>query len=132
MEYYVRIRPDLHFHNFKMPLFPIKGSVYVPFWGSWSGIPDRFAFIHGSAPAHAYFNYFKRIDELIAMGCPFHPETMHAAALELAGVAVSESINCEFTTIRTKQDLEAGRHHDKAVYTTQDIFRYIEQRTDRP
>lgn len=121
---FVRIRPDLHFHNCELPRFPYSGAVYTPFWGSWGGIPDRFAFMTGSATAEQYFNYFHKINEFVAEGCPFHPETMLAYALERAGIAVLQTINCEFSTIRTKEELAKGRQHDKAVYTTQDILRH--------
>lgn len=127
---FVRIRPDLHFHNCALPKFPVMGTVYTPFWGSWGGIPDRFAFIAGHAAAEQYFNYFHKINELIAEGCPFHPETMLGAALERSGVAVRQTLNCEFTTIRTADDIAKGRQHDRAAYTTQDIFRYIEARLE--
>lgn len=127
--HFLRIRPDLHFHNCELPQFPIPGAVYTPFWGSWGGIPDRFAFITGEATAQQYFNYYHKIGEFLAEGCPFHPETMLAYALERAGVGVLQTINCEFTTIRTKEELAQGRQHDKAVYTTQDILRHAQMIT---
>lgn len=147
--YFVRIRPDLHFHNWTKPKEVQTGGqrpsdhrtdvapppkwftpagVYAPWWGSWGGCPDRFAFISGAYSAKQYFNVFHRINELLAEGCAYHPETMLARALERAGIRVHQSMDAEFTTIRTKEALAAGRQHDKPSYSNRDVFNYVNAR----
>lgn len=120
---FVRIRPDLHIHNFTLPTGQMP--VYAPWWGSWGGCPDRLAVIHTMDAARAYFTMFDQIDTLLRAGCPFHPETMLAAALELGGIAVSQTLDAEFTTIRMAGD---KRPHDKPSYSNRDVFRYLNER----
>ncbi len=120
---YVRLRPDLHFHNFKEPRRSLQlPGVYTPWWGSWGGIPDRFAYIVGHGAAEQYFNVFHKLNELLAEGCAYHPETMLGRAMERAGVRVFETMDAEFTTIRMKGD---KRPHDAPVYTPRDWARVI-------
>lgn len=147
---FVRIRPDLHFHNWTKPREVLRGEttdekmtrwlldpmpseqfrtangVYAPWWGSWGGCPDRFAYIVGGDAACAYFNVFNHIKHLLNLGCAYHPETMLARALELAGVPVHQTMDAEFMTIRVKGD---SRPHDKASYSNRDILNYINART---
>lgn len=127
-ERFVRIRPDLHFHNWTHPeanrISPTN-RVYSPWWGSWGGCPDRFAYIAGYEAAQQYFNVFYRINELLAEGCAYHPETMLARALERAGVNVYQTMDAEFMTVRVKGD---SRPHDKASYSNRDILNYINAR----
>lgn len=140
---FLRIRPDSHFHTWTPPrervlryrgdLAPppewyVPPGVHVPWWGSWGGVPDRFAYIVGLDAAAQYFNVFHRINELLADGCAYHPETMLARTLERAGVRVHETMDAEFTTIRTKADLAAGRKHDVPVYNNRDILNYVNAR----
>lgn len=124
---FIRIRPDLYFHNFTPPEMPpgMRDVVTVPWWGSWGGIPDRFAVIDGYGPAFAYFTTFHRIADLITAGCPFHPETMLGYNLEREAVHVEQLLDAEFTTIRMPGD---SRPHDKAVYSNRDVFRYVNAR----
>lgn len=134
---FVRIRPDLHVHNWTPPQIvepfgpdyhPYPATVFVPWWCSWGGCPDRFAYIVGADAAAQYFNVFHRINELLAEGCAYHPETMLARALERAGVRVHHTMDAEFTTIRTKEDLAKGKQHDKPSYSNRDVFNYINAR----
>lgn len=138
-DYFVRIRPDLHFHNWMPPRrihirgdgaysHEVSSGVHAPWWGSWGGCPDRFAFISGHHAASQYFNVFHQINQLLDEGCAFHPETMLARALERTGVRVHQSMDAEFTTIRTKEALAAGRQHDKPSYSNRDVFNYVNAR----
>lgn len=135
---FLRIRPDLHVHNFTKPandyVIPPIGlgdrprktsTVYAPWWGSWGGCPDRMAYIVGEPAALTYFNVFHVINELLAEGCAFHPETMLARALERAGVRLKQTLDAEFTTIRTADD---KRPHDIPSYSNRDVFRYVNER----
>lgn len=125
-QYYLRIRPDLHIHYFTPPrtmMLNLRDNhVYVPHWGSWGGIPDRCAFIQGHLAAGHYFNAFHRIEELLAIGCPFHPETLLAAALERAAVPVHQTLDAEFTTIRLPGD---KRPHDAPSYNMRDMMGFV-------
>lgn len=123
---FVRIRPDLHVHNFTLPT-PRQPEelVFAPWWGSWGGIPDRLAFIHGHLAAEAYFTMFDQIEKMLTLGCAFHPETMLARALELGKIPMRQTLDAEFTTIRMPDD---KRPHDKPSYSNRDVFRYVTER----
>lgn len=117
----MRVRPDLHIHTFDRPRTSyLENAVFVPRWGSWGGTPDRMAYIRGMEAAAAYFNTVDRIEHLMSIGCPFHPETMLAASLELEMVVVSQTLDADFTSIR--MDSEA---HDPPVYSWRDIIRSV-------
>ena len=81
----IRIRPDLWFQEFELPAHVEKWECWVPAWGSWGGINDRFA-IMGHAAAERYFNSFNSLEGLLTDGCPFHPETLTRAAVERDGI----------------------------------------------
>ncbi len=137
---FVRIRPDLHFQSWTRPddTLPkhltgsrhvsIADCVFTPWWGSWGGAPDRFAYIVGHEAAAQYFNVFHRINELLAEGCAYHPETMLLRALERAGIRVSQTMDADFISIRTKEALAAGKQHDGPVYTNRDVLNYVNAR----
>ena len=100
---FVRCRPDLWMtdcedgtaewasHNPTM--------CFCPWWGRFAGANDRFA-IMGAKAAPAYFGMFDQIDALLAAGCPFHPESLLLAALEISGIEVHHTLNAVFSTLR--------------------------------
>lgn len=95
---FVRQRGDNFFHGMTMqPIAP--RSVYSPWWGRFGGINDRFA-IMDEAAASVYFRVYEKIDELLKLGCPFHPESLLKATLELGGVASVDRLLAEFYTCR--------------------------------
>lgn len=122
---FIRIRPDLHIHNFTIPETLPDARVFVPWWGSWGGIPDRLAFIADQRHAYQYFTTFLYLDKMLEAGCPFHPETMLGYNLARQGVPVSQTLDAEFTTIRMPGD---KRPHDAPSYSNRDVFRYINER----
>ena len=75
---------------------PWSNGCWTPPWGSYGGINDRFA-IMGRDAAQAYMTAFDRIKELLDKGCPFHPETLTRAAVELTGdPEVIQKLVCDF------------------------------------
>jgi hypothetical protein len=102
----VRIRPDLWFQSFDMPRsFVVSDeTAIVPWWGSFGGINDRFAFL-GARAAKAYFTTYGAAIELMDAGCPFHPESLIAARLEFSGIRISRTLSSEFGTLRTTGEM---------------------------
>jgi hypothetical protein len=98
----IRLRPDLFFHSFEAEDAEtvFASEVLTPWWGRFGGLNDRFA-IMGPQAARAYFDVYSKIPELLANGCPFHPETLLAARLEMANLSVSQTLGAEFSTLRT-------------------------------
>jgi hypothetical protein len=96
---FVRCRPDLFFHRFDAPAEPLPHE----FLGVWKarcgGVNDRFA-IMGPKAAEAYFTAFPRLQSLLDLGCPLHPESIQQAAMEFEGVGIRNRLTCEFTTVR--------------------------------
>ncbi len=94
----IRVRPDIFFHSFAEPeldeRFPFCWS---PWWGRFGGMNDRVAIMDAGTAAR-YFTVYSRIAELMARGCPLHPETMLA---ESAGrVAGLHKLRTMFSTVR--------------------------------
>jgi hypothetical protein len=113
---YVRIRPDLWFHSFTRPDFcgvkTIDGkikleyeiqpvSAFVPWWGRFGGVNDRFAIL-GAKAAQAYFTTYRNIEAMIDEGCALHPESLVARGLTYgtSGIAVVHKMAVEFSTVR--------------------------------
>lgn len=97
----IRCRPDLWFHSLVLPIAmdnPDPGIAYTPWWGCFGGVNDRFALL-GFAAAQAYFTTYDQIPELMEAGCPLHPESLIAAALEANG-ATRLPLVAEFSTLR--------------------------------
>lgn len=117
----IRLRADIWFHSFEDPqercltrycaeTGKVDGHVqmqvavsefqcFTPPWGEFGGINDRFA-IMGPAAARYYFTVFDRIPELLSSGCPFHPESLVAASLELGNVSLHRTLKTFFSTER--------------------------------
>lgn len=77
----VRIRSDLRFMRFEMPLISHNPFVYTPWWSRWGGVNDRLSVMNEDA-AELYFTTFTRLDEMLAAGAPLHPETLIAESLQ--------------------------------------------------
>lgn len=116
----IRMRGDNFFHSFAMPrekfgdIVETSGNVvtmstskerqentaYLPWWGRFGGVNDRFA-IMGPRAAEHYFTVFSKIERLMKeLNCPFHPESLLMASLEDGGVIIDESLRAEFSTQR--------------------------------
>lgn len=98
----VRLRADLWFHSFddEFPNYVVQSDeCYLPWWGRFGGHNDRFA-IMGPRAAEVYFTLFDRIPELLAKGCPFHPETLLKATLDAGRISTYEDLKTEFSTLR--------------------------------
>jgi hypothetical protein len=107
----IRMRADLWFHSMDWdpvdPVHPV--SCFTPWWGRFGGINDRFA-IMGPLAAQTYSNTFAAIPELLAAGCPFHPESLVKANLERGSIDLHETLRTEFTTLRTN-----GQHRPPEI-----------------
>lgn len=99
----IRIRPDILFHRFNKPRDPLPGTCLSPWWGKFGGINDRFA-IMGPEAAAAYFNMYDRINDFLAAGCPFHPESLVAAVLREANIVSHTTLLAHFSTLRSNGD----------------------------
>ncbi len=98
----IRLRPDLFFHSFEAERITTiwKDEVLTPWWGRFGGLNDRFA-IMGADAAQVYFDIYPKIPELLhSYGCPFHPESLLAARLEISHMHVSTKLRAEFSTLR--------------------------------
>lgn len=104
-ELVVFVRPDIAFARCDLPdnlpdrLQWAKDSCHTPWWARWGGCNDRMA-VMGPKAAQSYFTVCRRVEELREMGCPLHPETLLAAALELGGIEPQHTLATEFVTIR--------------------------------
>lgn len=94
----IRTRPDLYFHS-HVPAFPMGNVALTPWWGRFGGVNDRFAILSPAA-AQSYFCAFDNVPHLLANGCPFHPESLLRAGLELGEVRIVDALKTEFSTFR--------------------------------
>jgi hypothetical protein len=109
----IRMRADLWFHSFEPPqmrghdfdiwTIPHPNECHTPAWGEFGGINVRFA-IMGPEAARYYFTVWDHIPELLAAGCPFHPESLVAANLERGNVTLHRILKTFFSTIRPPGD----------------------------
>ena len=108
----IRCRPDSFFHSFVMPerrVLKYSGGIaqyggfiidaYTPWWGRFGGVNDRFAILSTPA-AFNYFATFHRIHAYVQAGCPLHPESLIARALEESTCNHSPTLRAEFSTLR--------------------------------
>jgi hypothetical protein len=99
----IRLRGDLWFHSFDISESAIRNLqsaiCLTPWWGRFGGINDRFA-VMGPEAARYYFTVWDHIPELLAAGCPFHPESLVRANLERGAVDIHETLRTEFSTLR--------------------------------
>jgi hypothetical protein len=99
----IRCRPDLWFHSCEIFGLAGNGAALVPWWGGFGGVNDRFAIL-GTTAAARYFQTYLSIPRLMAAGCPLHPESLIAAALE--GCYVSK-LFAEFSTLRNNGEMRS-------------------------
>ena len=118
----VRHRPDLFFHRLEWPRAIGYNDVFVPYWGSYGGINDRFA-IMGIGGAEYYFSAYDHAASFLREGCPLHPETLSAAALAVLFASVRPTLLAEFTGVRLP---DAAGHCETVpmVVTEHDHFRH--------
>lgn len=100
---FVRCRPDLWFHHFDKPL-EYSHVAYTPWWGRFGGCNDRFAVLGLQAARH-YFTTFDKLNELVADGCPLHPESLVKFSLEKNMCLVSDNMDALFSTVRTNGEM---------------------------
>lgn len=121
----IRMRADNWMHSFTPPVPPLASQCIVPRWaGFGSGVNDRLA-VMGPRAAAAYFRTFDNIEELLARGCPFHPETLVGASVELEGCTIDRSLQTVFTTLRAPGD---ARPHRPAEIHVWDLLSAAENR----
>jgi hypothetical protein len=94
----IRCRPDLYFHSFA-PVIPLRNVAHSPWWGRFGGVNDRFAVL-GLEAAKAYCTAYLQMPELMASGCPLHPESLIKAAVESHGCVNADFLQSEFSTLR--------------------------------
>jgi len=92
---FVRIRPDLWFMEFEMPERPQANEAITPVWGRFGGVNDRLA-IMGFEAARAYMTTLDRVDKLLMLGCPYHPETLTRYSLEDQGITIRHELEAFF------------------------------------
>jgi hypothetical protein len=95
----IRIRPDQYIHRFNTPPTPAVFQCYCPWWGKFGGVNDRLA-IMGFEAARDYLDTWSKIDQLLAAGCPFHPETLVMESMRLGGVQIIPRLMTSFSTMR--------------------------------
>ncbi len=95
----IRCRPDLWFHNFRPIWNPFSYDAHVPGFGTFGGVNDRFAVL-GKGAAMRYFTTFSQRINLWDAGCPFHPESMVKASLEMGKCFCNEHNSWLFSTLR--------------------------------
>ncbi len=104
--YVIRCRPDLWCHSIEMPHFgdgcALNGA-WVPWWGRFGGVNDRFAILGRFAAQH-YLTTYSATSCHAANGCPIHPESLVAASLEANGCA-SNRLFAEFSTLRSNGEM---------------------------
>ncbi len=121
---FFRVRTDSFFHTFQIQSdLKQAPAVHVPYWGNYGGMNDRFAMIFGRRQAELYFTTFQRLPDIIAAGCPFHPESIMAGSLDLASVPVHRTLPVEFTTIRKVGD---ERANVPPIVLAGDVFKFLE------
>lgn len=106
--YIIRCRPDLWFHSIEIPHLGIGCALnlaWVPWWGRFGGINDRFAIL-GRDAAVAYFTTYSQIPDLVADGCPIHPESLISASLEKSECRTNPLL-AEFSTLRPNGEMRA-------------------------
>lgn len=95
----IRCRPDLWFHSFRNCYWPDEKVAFTPWWGRFGGINDRFAIL-GFGAAKEYFTTYSKVERLIEIGSPLHPETLVAESMRDAGCIIRDDLKAEFSTVR--------------------------------
>lgn len=98
-DWVIRLRPDTEFFNdIETPFSDRSEGVHIPTFHNWWGLNDRFAYMPGYH-AKDYFCRLDNMDEYVAGGGIFHPETHLKWSLEKAGVPVYRTF-ITFDTVR--------------------------------
>ena len=92
----LRVRPDSYFHSFDSRNI-WEPCAHTPWWGRFGGINDRFALLSLGA-AEAYHTTWRHLDQLIAAGCPLHPESLIKQQLYDRGIMLFDNLRAEFST----------------------------------
>ena len=101
----LRVRPDSYFHSFGDYDHPEShphcrpGIALTPWWGRFGGINDRFALLSLEA-AEAYHTTWRYLDQLVADGCPLHPESLILRQLRTHDITVVPHLPAEFSTLK--------------------------------
>jgi hypothetical protein len=112
---FVRSRPDLYFRSFAPShTNPLPATAFVPWWGRFGGINDRFAIL-GHKAVEAYFTTFSRIGDLLAKGYPLHPERLIYASLTEAGCFVDDTLRAEFSKLIWDRGPQHGHFRDPEI-----------------
>lgn len=98
----IRLRPDSWFRSFAPPSGLNEEwsmlRALTPWWGRFGGINDRFALL-GLEAARAYFTTYAQLPDLLASGCPLHPESLIRASLERNHCDVHDTLLVEFSKL---------------------------------
>lgn len=98
-DWVVRLRPDTQFFSdIEIPMPERSEGVHIPTFHNWWGYNDRFAYMP-SYHAKSYFDRFHNLDEYVAGGGIFHPETHLKWTLDTAQIPVYRTF-VEFDTVR--------------------------------
>lgn len=90
-DWVIRLRPDCYFHNDMECLEDCDPrAVYVPTFHNFHGLNDRFAF-GGYEAMRVYCNRLDNMDEYVAAGWVFQPETHLRWTLEKAAIPVKRT-----------------------------------------
>ena len=95
----VRLRSETARNTFNGCLFPSENEAITPWWGRFGGINDRFAVL-GFGAVKEYFTTYSKVERLIQMGAPLHPETLVAESMRDAGCIIRDDLKAEFSTVR--------------------------------
>lgn len=127
----IRIRPDLWFHSFEVPVFfrsnPTgfidgrEGIACTPRFGRFGGVNDRFALLGADAAEH-YFTTYDKVPMMIKSDAPLHPETLVATSLRNGLISIQDDMIADFSTLRKSGEMRAPE------ITAFDIMDYARQR----
>lgn len=132
-----RLRKESHFQitparsdevrlgGFKLDPAIRPDECLTPWWGRFGGINDRLALM-GPRAAAAYYGTYSRIPELVAAGCPLHPESLVRASLEAAGCYVDDTLWAMFSKLFPLDHPDArlrGTFRDPEILT-EDLAHY--------
>jgi hypothetical protein len=96
-EFAVRLRPDnLYYNAIENPSTWQRGTFYAGRFASFWGVNDRFGF-GDRAIMSRWLGMLSRIDEYMAAGLAFHPESLVAHAIKPCTLARTDVL---FSTVR--------------------------------
>ena len=95
----IRVRPDSYFHSFENNFRHLACAALTPWWGRFGGINDRFALLSLDA-AEAYHTTWRYLDQLVADGCPLHPESLIKQQLSDRGIILFDNLAAVFSTLK--------------------------------